>query len=314
MSESNQNNESASQLHKRHSRRKIPWIVRWLRLSFAVLNVVSPYLGARRAYRLWFTSPRFNEPVREQRWRESARAFYVEHKYGPLAAYRWGEGPTVLLVHGWSGRGTQMGAFVAPLVKRGFSVLAFDAPGHGRSPGTQTNVFQVADALAVIAQKNGPLKAIIAHSFGTMATTLAIKQGLHVEKVVCLSAPTSLLYLIDRFSSSLSMSHKTKLLLEKMLEKNFGDDIWQRISSDCNVVDSTIPALIIHDRDDLDVPWQWSEKLAKAWQNSNFWLTQGLGHRRILRNRTVVNSVSEYIAGDSLPDDAVNPNLSPEPQ
>jgi pimeloyl-ACP methyl ester carboxylesterase len=298
--------EKTAKLRKRYKRRTIPWALRWLRLSFAVLNVISPRMGARKAYRLWFTSPRFHEPAREQRWRQSAREFTVAHEVGPLAAYQWGEGPTVLLVHGWSGRGAQMGAFAAPLVKRGFSVVAFDAPGHGRSPGAQTNVFQVADALATVAKTVGPVKAVISHSFGTMATTLAVKQGLQVEKAICISAPTSALYLIERFCHSLTMNERTLFLLKQMLERDFGEDIWQRIASDQHVIASTVAALIIHDKDDLDVPWQWSEQLAKAWPNSYFWLTQGLGHRRILRNPTVIKAVCDYIAADQLPAEATN--------
>ena len=178
-------------MHKRRVRRKTPWLVAWLKMSFAVLNRVSPRWGARLAYRLWFTSPRFAEPQREQRWRETAHTFYLEHERGPLAVYRWGQGPTVLLVHGWSGRGVQLGAFAQPLVQRGFSVVAFDAPGHGRSQGKQTNAFEVAAALAAVAEKTAPVHAIIAHSFGTMATTLAIHQGLLVDKVACISSPTA---------------------------------------------------------------------------------------------------------------------------
>jgi pimeloyl-ACP methyl ester carboxylesterase len=288
-------------VRKRQKRRTTHWIVRWLRFSFAVLNIVSPGWGARRAYRLWFTSPRYAEPARERRWREQAQASFIEHKYGPLAVYRWGKGPVVLLVHGWSGRGTQMGAFAEPLVKRGFSVVAFDAPGHGRSAGTQTNAFEVAAALAAVAEHSGPLSAVVAHSFGTMATTLAIQQGLSVNKVVCISAPTSLRYLIERFCQSLGISPKTRQCFEQMLEVEFGDDIWQRVESDRHVVDSGTTALIIHDKDDMDVPWQWSERLANAWPGGHFWLTHGLGHRRILRNRAVVSAVCDFIEKGQLP-------------
>jgi pimeloyl-ACP methyl ester carboxylesterase len=291
----------ANMANKRQKRHKTPWVVRWLRFSFAVLNVISPRWGARRAYRLWFTSPRYPEPIREQRWREQAQVNFIEHEYGPLAVYRWGQGPAVLLVHGWSGRGTQMGAFAEPLVKRGYSVVAFDAPGHGRSAGSETNAFQVAAALASIAEQAEPLSAIIAHSFGTMATTLALHQGLPVEKVVCISAPTSLEFLIARFCQTLGINSNTRELLKQMLEHEFGEDIWQRIESDRHVVDSTTAALIIHDKDDVDVPWQWSERLANAWPNSGFWLTEGLGHRRILRNHAVIHSVCEFIENGHLP-------------
>jgi len=301
MTDSTQNKRRKNS-DKRQSRRKTPWAVRWLRFSIAVLDTVSPRWGARRAYRMWFTSPRYAEPPREQRWREQAQVNFIEHEYGPLAVYRWGQGPAVLLVHGWSGRGTQMGAFAAPLVKRGYSAVAFDAPGHGRSAGTETDGFQVAAALAAVAEQYGPLNAVIVHSFGTMATTLAMHQGLSANKVVCISAPTSLQYLVDRFCQTLRLSHKTKALMVQMLENDFGKDIWQRIESDLLVQDSAIPALIIHDKDDLDVPWQWSERLAKAWPNSHFWLTEGLGHRRILRNRAVIDSVCEFVVNGQVPD------------
>lgn len=291
---------------KRQKRRKTPWTVRWLRFSFVVLNTISPGWGARRAYRLWFTSPRFPEPAREQRWREQAQEFVIEHEHGPLTVYRWGQGPSVLLVHGWSGRGTQMGAIAQPLVKLGYSVVAFDAPGHGRSAGTGTNAFQVAAALVSVAEQSAPLRAIIAHSFGTMATTLALHQGLLVDKVVCISAPTSLQFLIDRFCQTLGINTNTRQRLKQMLEQEFGDDIWQQIESDRHVLDSNATALIIHDKDDVDVPWQWSERLAKAWPHSHFWLTSGLGHRRILRNRRVIDSICDFIENGSLPEEKTN--------
>ncbi len=287
--------------HRSPRRRKTPWTLRGLRLVFALLNRISPYIGARLAYRLWFKSPRFAEPPREARWRQSARTFLLEHEHGPLAVYQWGQGPAVLLVHGWSGRGTQMGAFSGPLVKRGFSVVAFDAPGHGRSQGTQTNAFEVAAAVQAVAKEVGPVSAIVAHSYGTMASVLALKQGLQVGKVVCISSPTSLLFLIDSFRRTFAIGEKILQRFKALLERDFGPDIWERVASDILVADSQVPALIIHDKNDRDVPWQWSERLANAWPGSHLWLTQSLGHRRILRSPAVLEAVSEFIVSNQLP-------------
>jgi pimeloyl-ACP methyl ester carboxylesterase len=58
-----------------------------------------------------------------------------------------------------------------------------------------------------------------------------------------------------------------------------------------------VPALIIHDRDDADVPWQQAELLAKAWPGARLLLTRGLGHMRILRNRDVIQTSVDFIAG-----------------
>ncbi len=294
--------KSESEMRKKSRSPKTPWALRGLRWVFAALNLLWPAAGARLAYRLWFTSPRFAEPARERRWRKTSHAWFLEHEFGPLAVYQWGQGPAVVLVHGWSGRGTQLGAFVEPLITRGFSVVAFDAPGHGRSGGTRTNAFEVAAALQAVTGNTGPAFAIIAHSFGTMATTLAIHQGMPVDKVVCISAPTSPLFLVEGFCQKFGMNRKTGQLFQQFLEKDFGADIWQRIASDHHVAKCRIPALIIHDKDDADVPWQWSEQLANAWSGSHFWLTQGLGHRRILRDPSVTQAVSEFIASGKLPE------------
>ena len=44
----------------------------------------------------------------------------------------------VLLVHGWSGRSTQLFAFADKLLENGFMVISFDGPAHGKSTGRTT--------------------------------------------------------------------------------------------------------------------------------------------------------------------------------
>ncbi|MFW6193451.1 MAG: alpha/beta hydrolase [Gemmatimonadota bacterium] len=67
-----------------------------------------------------------------------------------MATYAWGEeGPTVLLVHGWSSHTGHMTGFVDPLLRRGFRVVAFDGPAHGRSPGARTDIFELRPTLVV---------------------------------------------------------------------------------------------------------------------------------------------------------------------
>jgi len=138
---------NSSSKQKTQSRRKTPIILRWLRLTLRVQALVSSRWAGRRVYRLWFASPKHPEPQREKRWRESAAFISVPHEYGPIATYKWGESDkTVLLLHGWSGRGPQMGAFVEPLLARGYQPVAFDAPGHGRTPGKHSSIFRMNDA------------------------------------------------------------------------------------------------------------------------------------------------------------------------
>src|SRR5689334_378119 len=160
-----------------------------VRLTKAALQaafVLSEELGLRLAERL-FTSPRrFRRPDRERAVLASGREFTIDVAlHSPrwrgqrqrVTAWRWGYGPAVLLVHGWEGRGAQLGSFVEPLVRAGLSVVAFDAPAHGDSAGRRLYLTEMADCVVDVARAVGPLHAIIAHSFGAAAVLLAHHRG-----------------------------------------------------------------------------------------------------------------------------------------
>ncbi len=74
-----------------------------------------------------------------------------------FAAYSWGDGPTVLLVHGWSGNAGQMAEFVAPLTRAGFRAVAIDLPAHGASGGGLSSVVHFARAIWAAAEHFGPV-------------------------------------------------------------------------------------------------------------------------------------------------------------
>jgi pimeloyl-ACP methyl ester carboxylesterase len=61
------------------------------------------------------------------------------------------------------------------------------------------------------------------------------------------------------------------------------------------------PLLVVHDEDDVDVPWQDGKTYVEAWPESTLLTTTGLGHRRILREPEVMKAVAAFIRGDSSP-------------
>ena len=104
-----------------------------------------------------------------------------------LIARSYGAGPRVLLVHGWEGRGMNLGMFIAPLTAAGYQVIALDGPAHGESPGEQTNPVDFAHGLHNVGKELGPLAGVIAHSMGAASTALALRQGLVAERVVLIA-------------------------------------------------------------------------------------------------------------------------------
>jgi pimeloyl-ACP methyl ester carboxylesterase len=54
-------------------------------------------------------------------------------------------------------------------------------------------------------------------------------------------------------------------------------------------------ALVIHDRDDPDVPFDHAERIVAAWPGARLVPTTGLGHRAILRDPGVVRRAVEFL-------------------
>jgi pimeloyl-ACP methyl ester carboxylesterase len=285
------------QLHGgRSAQRKPAPALRVMRFLFANLGRILPGLMGRWAYRLWFRTRRFPESAAGRRVAAQAGRETLQIDSLPVAIYRWGAGPVVLFVHGWSGRGSQAAAFVEPLLRAGFQVLAVDAPGHGETPGDSTNILECAAVLRAVEQVYGPLHGAITHSFGGMVLAYAMQLGVRVERVVSLSAPATVEFLIDGFAQTLSMPPGVVENLRRRMEQRFEDNFWGRISMLNNVRGLDVPALVIHDADDASVPWQQGEMIAAAWPGARFMKTRGLGHGRILRDPAVVEAAVAFIS------------------
>lgn len=280
---------------KNRFERHAPPGFRAIQFGFRNWGTVAPRIMGWVADYLFFKPQRYPAPPRELSYLETAHPFEISFAGRTLQAYRWGKGPTVMLIHGWSGRGTQLGAFIKPLVQAGFQVVAFDAPAHGKSPGSHTNFFEYTDALHEVVDSVGPVQAIIAHSAGAVATTLALSEGMSLEKTIFIAPPSRLENFLDTYAALLEMPLPTVNNLRRRIEKRFGSDVWKRLSIDELASVMTTPALIVHDRDDTDILFEEGEHLARSWPGAHFVSTSGLGHRRILRNKRVVRQALTFL-------------------
>lgn len=266
-----------------------------MRLAFQIGGRLAPKITGRWANYLWFRPQRHVPPAREQALLEKAVCLPLTHAGKHIAVYSWGAGPVILLVHGWSGRGAQLGAFVDPLVTAGYRVIAFDAPAHGRSTGEESNLPEIGEVILELARQHGPFHAVIAHSFGVLATLYAIGEGLNVTRVVGISPPSSIEGLVEKFADGLAIPAAAMEVMRTLFEARFGMDLWTRFSPLRLAQTTKISALVIHDDTDREVPWQEGEAVAKAWPGTRLLRTSGLGHRRILRDPQVIAEVMAYV-------------------
>lgn len=275
--------------------------LRLLRAGFRHLGTLFPGLAGRLAYRLWFSTQRYPEPMRERRWAAAAECDSVDWQGRTLQRYQWGDpaAPAILLVHGWNGRGPQLGAFADPLNAAGLRVVAFDAPGHGRSPGRCTNIFDFAAALQAVAAASAPIVGAVAHSFGVPASARALVQGWELPRMVAIAAPADAEFLLARFARLLDIPDPVMAAMRQRVERHFGMDIFARLATDEMLKDCPLPGLIIHDRDDHEVPSVHAERLHRVWPGSELQLTGNLGHRRILRDPEVIAMTVRFLSEPS---------------
>jgi pimeloyl-ACP methyl ester carboxylesterase len=276
--------------------RPVPLIIKLMRSAFSIGGKISPKLTGRLAYELWITPTRVSTPDSELGILASAEIQKCRINDHEIATYHWGKtGPSVLLVHGWGGRGTQLGSFVNPLLDAGYRVISFDAPAHGRSSGKQTNLYEVSDVILGLQKHYGDFDSVISHSFGGPCIAVALKGGLKASRVISISPPSHTEGLVEKFIEMLHIPAAAGKNLFERIETTFGKTVWQDVSMKNTVKDIDIPALVIHDDNDTDVPWQEGKTVADAWHGASFIKTSGLGHRRILRDKRVINTTLEFI-------------------
>ena len=286
------------------STRKAPFLIRtW----FGVAGRLAPSLAERQAAKLFLT-PRTRkgptptemhetllpERAMERRAGEADPAF-PELPTGRIALWSWGRGPTVLLVHGWSGNAGDMAPLAAEFVRAGYRAVLFDMPGHGNSAPRPTNLLVYMRTIAAVAELAGPIDTLVGHSLGGTATALTVGQRLVTPKRAVLVAPgvSPWAFSMD-FARLVGLPEARVPGMVAVTEGLVGIKAHELNAAEA-VASTTTPAYIIHDPADLDVPYAHATELSAAWRNSTLLPRPGLGHRKILRDPETIRGVVEWV-------------------
>jgi pimeloyl-ACP methyl ester carboxylesterase len=271
---------------------------KWVRYTAKILEFVSPGLAVTFAIRLFTTPIKFKTPKREQKMAaESTHTrLDVTAINKTIHIYRLGSSPKkVLLVHGWSGRGTQLSAIAYSLAERGFEAIGFDAPAHGKSTGKTSDMTEFIAAILQLEQQFGPFEYIIGHSLGAMATLNSIKRGLGVKKAVVIGSGDVIEDIMLGFTGRLGMKIATGRLMINRFEQKFGQTI-NNYSAYIAAQDVHIPVLIFHDDNDRDVHISAAHHIYSHLPQAELVVTHGLGHRKILGNKEVIGKINDFLA------------------
>lgn len=266
----------------------------WIRGVNGTLGWVAPQWAANRMRQLFMT-PR-ELPPREWELPLLEHAERLTLRFG-LSALRWGQGPTVLLMHGWEGRPTQFASLIKALVAAGYTAVALDGPAHGRSPGDEANVVLFARAMLEAAAELPPLRAVIGHSMGGASAMLAVQLGLRTETLVSIAAPARILGVLRGFARYMRLPPRARSAFIRQVEKDVG---MRAATLDVAHYQLEMPGLIIHAEDDRFVPVKESELIHQAWFDSRLLRLSEGGHQRVLADPRVIDAVITLVTGRHL--------------
>ena len=268
-----------------------------IRLFFRYVSPILPGLATRFALKLFFAPIPYPIPKREKPFRKEAKAEPLPFQAEDLDVFVTGTGPeTVVLVHGWSGRGSQFFELAEFLAASGYRVVTFDAPGHGNSAKKRSEMPLFVEVLLLLEKRYGPIHMGIGHSLGGVALANAMNRGLPLQKLVMIGSPATISQVTADFCTRVEAPKRVFNGIMNFLRKTYQIEP-DTLSSVSQVQQNPIPGLLVYDEDDRDVDLSEGQQLAKAWPNSALVVTRGLGHRRILRSEEVHNRILAFLKG-----------------
>nr|WP_294939110.1 alpha/beta hydrolase [uncultured Flavobacterium sp.] len=273
---------------------KIPKIILY---TAKVLETLSPKLATKFAIKLFTTPMKHKLPKREIEMDNHSKQelISIDTITKKVMVYEYGaSSKKVLLIHGWSGRGTQLVKIADELSKIGYATVSFDAPAHGKAPGKTSNMTEFIAAALQIEKQYGPFDYAIGHSLGGMTVLNSIKRGLNVKKAVIIGSGDVVEDILNDFVSKLGLQPEIGQQMKSEFENTLGETM-DSYSAYIAAKDVSIPVLVIHDENDEDVPVSAAHHIDSHLSDGELVITKGLGHRKILGDNHVIKKIIAFI-------------------
>ncbi len=272
--------------------------LRYYKTKFRLWAAVSKKKAAEKAFEL-FCTPQRRNLKQPPRIFEQAEKLQFKHKGIIVNGWRWNHPAPrkALILHGFESSATNFDRYVKPLVKKGYEVLAFDAPAHGRSGSKQINAPLYKKMILEVNKQYGPVKSFMAHSFGGLAVCLALEEISHTidYRLVLVVPATETTTAIDTFFGFLRLDPSLRSEFEKVIVKKGGvSSSWYSIKRAMKHIRAKV--LWVHDEEDDTTPLSDVLKVkAENYPNIEFLITKGLGHRRIYRDNKVTKTIIDFL-------------------
>lgn len=272
--------------------------LRYYKAKFKLWSAVSKRKAAEKAFEL-FCTPQSRNKKELPKIFEQAENLHFKLGADNIKGWRWNKkaGRRVLILHGYESSVTNFDRYVKLLIKKGYEVLAFDAPAHGRSGGKKINAPLYKKMIQEIHQQYGPVESYMAHSFGGLAVCLALEEMSDTNdyRLALIAPATETTTAIDTFFSFLQFDKLLRQEFDKIIIKKGGvSPEWYSIKRAMKHIKAKV--LWVHDEDDDVTPITDVLKVKEEnYLNIEFVFTKGLGHRRIYRDNKVIQTIIDFL-------------------
>jgi len=273
-------------------------LLKYVRTKFALLSAVSKTKAAQKAFHL-FCTPQYRNRKKLPPIFEKAEKLHFQFEGSTIRGYRWNHPSEkkVLILHGFESSVINFDRYVKPLTKKGYEVLAFDAPAHGRSSGKMITVLMYKNLIHHIYKTYGPIKSFIAHSFGGLTVSLFLEEIKHDDsyKLVLIAPATETRTAADNFFALLKLDEEVRKEFDDLIEKLSGKrPEWFSLSRAAAHIKAQV--LFLQDKNDDMTPLSDVEPIIeKNYSNFHFIISEGLGHRRIYRDNNSLKAIIDFL-------------------
>jgi pimeloyl-ACP methyl ester carboxylesterase len=272
--------------------------LKYVRTKLKLISSISKRKAAEKAFEL-FCTPQTRTKKEMSPVFEKSEKIEFRFEQNTIRGYRWNHPvpKKALILHGFESSVINFGKYVEPLIEKGYEVLAFDAPAHGRSTGKTINAVDYKEFVQHIWNNYGPVDSFLTHSFGGLALCLALEEIPH-------SASTKIVLIAPAAETKTAIDHFFRLLrLDKGVRKEFENIIaeiggqppeWYSVSRTAPKLKGQV--LFLQDKDDHMTPLSDVKPIMdKNYSNFHFVISEGLGHRKIYRDEQSLKRIIAFL-------------------
>ncbi len=271
---------------------KTPTSLKIVRKAIGISSKIFPEFTARQTLKIFLT-PKREKGLNQLGTALPGRVQYEDILGEQIFTYEEGEGPKILVVHGWGSSTYRIRPVIRSLVANGFKVISFDAKGSGLSSGKMTNVMEYIEIVKYLSEKHGGFDAAVTHSFGGLAALLGTLEGIEFKRIITISPPLRAAVIFSSFYKMLGVPQNVQTRMQRRFEEKIGRTIEEISPIEINL--QLPPTKIIHDRDDEVLPVEDVREFVSRYEGVEFYETKGLGHRRILKDEVVLKEIVDFL-------------------